>query len=101
MEYFGDSMKSFAQRRYKFATDGVLDDGLTYEDFSARDGEIVSAIRCHFDGDELKKIAFAAYSRENSHIHAGKCIVKILAFTDSPDKNLLSLPAGLTDTTKR
>lgn len=96
-----DSKKSAAQRRYKFAASGTLPSGLTYEDFSCRDGETVSAIRYYFDGDALKKIAFASYGKVGSRIRARKCIVKILAFSSAPEQNLLSLPSGLIDTTKR
>lgn len=97
-----DSKKSSAQKNYKFVASGELDSGLTYEDFSARDGEIISAIRYYFDGDELKKISFASYGRDkNNRVRTRKCIVKILMFSPSPEKNLLSLPSGLVDTTKR
>lgn len=92
-----DSLKSSAQKKYKFVTSGTLSNGLTYEDFSSRDGETVSAIRYYFDGDTLKKIAFA--TADNGKLR--KCIVKILTFTDSPDQNFLHLPSGLVDTTKR
>ena len=66
---------------------------MTYEDFSSDDG----AIRFYFDGDALKKIAFATSA--NGKIR--KCIVKILSFDSAPEQNLLSLPGGLVDTTKR
>ncbi len=96
-----DSQKNAAQKSYKFVTSGTLDDGLIYEDFANRDGNTVSAIRYYFDGDELKKISFASYGQEGNRVRARKCIVKILSFTDSPEQNLLRLPAGLIDTTKR
>ena len=96
-----DSKKSAATKKYKFVTSGTLESGLTYEDFSCRDGATVSAIRYYFDGDELKKIAFASYATVGNRIRARKCIVKILQFSDTPEQNLLSLPSGLVDTTKR
>ena len=92
-----DSKKNSAQKKYKFVTSGELDSGLTYEDFSCRDGENVSAIRYYFDGDTLKKIAFAASIDGEFR----KCIVKILAFTGEPEQNLLRLPSGLADVTRR
>lgn len=92
-----DSKKSSAQKKYKFVTSGTLSNGLNYEDFSACDGMTVSAIRYYFDGDILKKIAFA--TADNGKLR--KCIVKILQFNSAPEQKLLSLPSGLVDTTKR
>ncbi|MBR4903753.1 MAG: hypothetical protein IKZ53_03710 [Selenomonadaceae bacterium] len=92
-----DSKKNSAQKKYKFVAGGNLDNGLTYEDFSANDGSEVSAIRYYFDGDTLKKISFATSDKGKIR----KCIVKILAFNSSPEQNLLNLPSGLVDTTKR
>lgn len=96
-----DSMKNSAQRKYKLAASGTLSNGLNYEDFSFHEGDTVSAIRYYFDGDALKKIAFAYYSRNGERVQVRKCIVKILSFTAEPERSLLSLPSGLTDTTKR
>ncbi|MBR4151344.1 MAG: hypothetical protein IKT98_00110 [Selenomonadaceae bacterium] len=92
-----ESQNDSAQRKYKFVAEGTLDNGLTYEDFSAKDGSKVSAIRYYFDGDTLKKISFAASDGKKLR----KCIVKILEFSPAPEQNLLSLPSGLVDTTKR
>ena len=88
-----DSKKNSAKEKYKFVASGELDNGLTYEDFNSSSG----AIRFYFDGDALKKIAFATSS--NGKIR--KCIVKILAFSPAPEQNLLNLPSGLVDMTKR
>ena len=92
-----DSKKSSAQKKYKFVTSGTLSNGLNYEDFSARDGMTVSAIRYYFDGNKLKKIAFA--TADNGKLR--KCIVRILSFDSAPNQNLLRLPNGLVDKTKR
>ena len=92
-----DSKKSSAQKKYKFVASGTLPNGLSYEDFSARDGMTVSAIRYYFDGDTLSKIAFA--TADNGKLR--KCIVKVLKFNSTPEQKLLSLPSGLVDTTKR
>ncbi|MBR2518848.1 MAG: hypothetical protein IKE46_03555 [Selenomonadaceae bacterium] len=97
-----DAKKSSSQRKYKLMASGTTPDGLSYEDFAIRDGETVSAIRYQFDGDELKKIFFASYGRnEFGELRARRCLVKILEFSATPDRNLLSLPSGLVDTTKR
>ena len=97
-----DAKKSSAQKKYKLMASGTTPDGLAYEDFATRDGETVSAIRYCFDGDKLKKIFFASYGRnEFGDLRARRCLVKILEFSATPDKNFLSLPAGLVDVTKR
>ena len=88
--------------RYEFVTAGELDGGLTYEDYRARDGEELSAIRYYFDGDRLVKIAFASYGRDaRGRAQGSKCIVRINEFRAEPDVNLLRLPDGLEDVTKR
>ena len=92
-----DSKKNSAQKKYKFVTGSKLDNGLTYEDFSAKDGESIGAIRYYFDGNALKKIAFATFDKGKFR----NCIVKILEFNSAPEQNFLSLPSGLVDTTKR
>ncbi len=88
--------------RYEFVTDGVLDGGLTYEDYKAsNDGEL-SAIRYYFEGARLVKIAFASYGRDaRGRAQGSKCIVRINEFRAEPDVNLLRLPEGLEDVTKR
>lgn len=96
-----DSRKSSEHRKYKFVASGTLPNGLTYEDFSSRDGNTVSAIRYYFDGDTLKKIAFAYSDNTGNRIRIRKCIVKILSFSPLPEQNLLSLPSGLVDVTER
>lgn len=97
-----DAKKTSAQKKYKLMASGTTSDGLTYEDFASRDGDVVSAIRYLFDGDTLTKISFATYGRnEFGELKARRCIVKIVEFSASPDKNLLRLPAGLVDATKR
>ena len=99
---FSDAKKNSAQRKYKLMASGTSADGLTYEDFASRDGNTVSAIRYCFDGDKLTKIFFASYGRnEFGELKARRCIVKVLEFTATPDKNFLNLPSGLVDVTKR
>ena len=73
-----------------------------FEDFLAQDENKISAIRYYFSGDTLVKISFASYGRnKRGEVKGSKCIVKILEFTNSPNENLLKLPAGLDDITKR
>lgn len=105
-ESFGDNnfteMMNALNSDYKFINSGTLENGLTFEDFLAQDEKKISAIRYYFEGDTLIKISFASYGRNTGgEVSGSKCIVKILEFTDSPDENLLRLPAGLQDVTKR
>jgi hypothetical protein len=87
---------------YKFIKAGTIDGGLNFEDFLAQDSNKISAVRCYFSGEKIVKISFASYGRnEHGEIFGKKCIVKILEFTNSPNENLLRLPAGLADVTKR
>ena len=98
----GQTHRGWILKKYKLMASGTTPDGLTYEDFATRDGDTVSAIRYCFDGDTLKKIFFASYGRnEFGDLKARRCIVKVLEFSASPDQNLLRLPAGLVDATKR
>ena len=54
------------------------------------------------NGEKLIKISFASYGRDKSEkIFGSKCIIKILEFSNVADENLLKLPAGLEDVTKR
>lgn len=88
--------------KYEFVANGVLDGGLTYEDYKARDDDELSAIRYYFEGDRLVKIAFASYGRDaRGRAQGSKCIVRINEFRAEPDVNLLRLPDGLEDVTKR
>ena len=105
-ESFGDNnfseMMNALLSDYKFINSGTLENNLFFEDFLAQDENILSAIRYYFDGDTLVKISFASYGRNSSgEVLGSKCIVKILEFTNSPTENLLRLPAGLQDVTKR
>ena len=105
-ESFGDTnfseMMNALISDYEFINSGTLENGLNFEDFLEQGENKLSAIRCYFDGDTLVKISFASYGRKLSgEVSGSKCIVKILEFTDSPTENLLRLPAGLQDVTKR
>ena len=105
-ETFGDSnfteMMNALKSNYNFINSGTLENNLFFEDFLAQDENKISAIRYYFSGDTLVKISFASYGRNTSgEVKGSKCIVKILEFTNSPSENLLKLPAGLDDITKR
>lgn len=105
-ESFGDNnfteMMNALISDYQFINSGTLENGLTFEDFLAQDDKTLSAIRYYFEGNTLVKISFASYGRdERGEVRGSKCIVKILEFTNSPAEDLLRLPAGLQDTTKR
>lgn len=105
-ESFGDlnftAMMNALISDYEFINSGTLENGLTFEDFLDRDENKINAIRYYFDGETLVKISFASYGRDASgNVKGNKCIVKVLDFTASPNENLLKLPAGLTDDTKR
>ena len=87
---------------YQFANSGALDNGIIFEDFFAENKNKICAIRYYFDGDKLVKISFASYGRDKSDkIFGNKCIIKIQEFSEFADENLLKLPAGLEDITKR
>lgn len=103
---FGDpnftEMMNALTSNYEFINSGELDGGLTFEDFLLKGENNLSAIRYYFNGETLVKISFASYGRnERGEVQGNKCIVKILEFTSSPVENLLRLPAGLQDITKR
>lgn len=105
-ESFGDTnfseMMNALISDYEFINSGTLESGLNFEDFLERGENKLSAIRYYFEGDKLVKISFASYGRNLSGDAVGsKCIVKILEFSDLPNENLLRLPAGLQDVTKR
>lgn len=88
--------------QYKFAAEGALEGGLTYEDYKSDADGALNAIRYYFDGNRLIKIAFASYGRDqHGRVQGSKCIVKIAEFRAEPDESLLRLPAGLEDVTKR
>ena len=97
-----DTDKNIDMIKYEFVNSGKLDNGLDYEDFWANDNGELSAIRYYFESDKLIKIAFASYGLDKNNKAQGvKYIVKIREFTAVPDKNLLKLPNGLEDITKR
>ncbi|MBR3721454.1 MAG: hypothetical protein IKN12_01700 [Selenomonadaceae bacterium] len=87
---------------YSYVGSGSLSGGLSYEDYKSSSGGVTGVIRYYFNGNSLVKIASAEYYKSASGAMEGfKTIVKINEFTASPETNLLKLPEGLKDTTKR
>lgn len=97
-----NSAKSASIPHYDFVNSGRLPNGLQYEDYKSNAQGVVNVIRYYFDGRSLVKIASALYYRKsNGKAEGRKCIIKISAFSAQPEVNLLSLPEGLKDVTKR
>ena len=95
------SAKSAQQAEYKFIAQGKLSNNLFYEDYRADNDGITEVIRYYFDGEKLVKISSASYYKINGKVDGRKCIIKILEFSPTPDRNLLKLPEGVKDETKR
>lgn len=94
--------KSAQQANYNFVAQGKLSENLFYEDYRADNEGVTEVIRYYFEGDKLVKIASASYYRKsNGKIDGRRCIIKILEFVPTPDRNLLKLPEGVKDETKR
>lgn len=88
--------KNSQQAEYKFVAQGELSDNNFYEDYRAGDTEIV---RYYFKGDELFKIA--SYTISENGTEGRRCIIRIDKFLDTPNEDLLQLPKGVKDVTKR
>lgn len=87
---------------YEFLGSGSLDNGLTYEDFVSDDSNMFSAVRYYFDGDDMKRIAFASYIKKDGEIEGyTKSVIDVIEFVPTADQSYLSLPAELKDKTKR
>ena len=95
------SAKSAQQAEYKFIAQGKLSNNLFYEDYRADNDGITEVIRYYFDGEKLVKISSASYYKINGKVDGRKCIIKILEFSPTPDRNFLKLPDGVKDETKR
>ena len=86
---------------YTYVKGGNLSDGLVYEDYKGSYDGRTHIIRYYFQGNTLVKIAAADFYRIGGSIDGHKCIIKIKEFTGTPDTNLLRLPTGVEDVTKR
>ena len=87
---------------YEFLDSGSLDNGLTYEDFVSDDSKMFSAVRYYFDGNDMKRIAFASYVKKDGDIEGyTKSVIDVIEFVPTADQSYLSLPAELKDKTKR
>jgi len=94
--------KSLEQGNSQPAGNGTLSDGTFFEDYkNVKDG-VTEIVRYYFSGDKLIKISSASYYRDDSgKIEGRRCIIKIQEFSGSVQTNLLNLPEGLKDETKR
>ena len=93
---------------YQKVKTGKDSDGLEYADFKASNISEVNSdvfldvIRYYFKDGQLVKIYAGRYSRDDQGKVSGtRTIVNITEFIDAPQEELLKLPAGLTDVTKR
>ena len=97
-----DEQKSARLSRYKQISAGKLKDGVFYEDYKTATNGANAVIRYYFTADKLTRIASASYIRRgDGKIDGQKCIIKILEFSAVPTKDLLKLPDGVKDETKR
>ena len=98
-----NSNENSQQAEYKFVAQGKLPDGNFYEDYRADlGGGNVEIVRYYFEGDKIFKIASASLDKTP----AGKeyvrhYIIEIAEFSPAPEENLLQLPKGVKDVTKR
>ncbi|MBO6177941.1 MAG: hypothetical protein J6O04_02040 [Selenomonadaceae bacterium] len=91
-----------ANATYFYAGGGALPNGLSYEDYKSSAGGFTGVIRYYFNGNDLVKIAATEFYKNNSgNLEGAKHIIKIKEFVSEPDQQLLKLPEGLSDTTKR
>ena len=94
--------KSAEQNKYRFIAAGNLENNLSYEDYRTDNDGVTEVVRYYFLGDKLVKIASASYSKNiDGKIDGRRCIIKINEFSAVPNRDLLNLPAGVKDDTKR
>lgn len=94
--------KAAGMPSFRYVGSGWLNNGLNYEDYRSDSNGVFEAVRYYFNGYTLVKIASATYyTNSKGELDGTRCIIKIDEFSPTPDKNYLSLPAGLKDTTKR
>ena len=94
--------KSAEQNKYRFIAAGNLENNLSYEDYRTDNDGVTEVVRYYFEGDKLVKIASASYSKNlDGKIDGRRCIIKINEFSAVPNRDLLNLPAGVKDDTKR
>ena len=97
-----NSNENSQQAEYKFVAQGDLPNGKFYEDYRADIEGKSEIVRYYFDGDELKKIAAASLELTPSgKEYVRHCIIEIDTFSPAPEENLLQLPKGVKDVTKR
>ena len=97
-----NEIKSAEQNKYRFIAAGNLENNLSYEDYRTDNDGVTEVVRYYFKGDKLVKIASASYSKNlDGKIDGRRCIIKINEFSAVPNRDLLNLPAGVKDDTKR
>lgn len=96
-----DDYKSSDSPEFQYVTSGWLDNGLNYEDYRSKDGDISEAVRYYFNGYNLMKISAIRYWRNEKGVMEGeKTIIRIDEFTPTPTKELLALPPGVKEKKK-
>lgn len=97
-----NSQKYAGSPVFRYVTSGWLNNGLNYEDYSYRNGNVFEAVRYYFNGYNLVKIAAATYwENDKGVMEATKVILKIDEFSATPEVAYLNLPEGVKDNTKR
>lgn len=84
------------KRVYNRAGSGTSEDGLQYFDMKADTGDanVLSAVRCYFDGDVIKKIAVAHYNTnsETNETKWMRTVIEVEEFSTNPDPKYFKLP---------
>ncbi|MBQ7705198.1 MAG: hypothetical protein IJT73_07225 [Selenomonadaceae bacterium] len=102
-----NSNENSQQAEYKFVAQGEIEDEDDnynfYEDYRADlDSGKVEIVRYYFKDNELKKIASASLDKTPSgEDYVRRYIIEIEKFSPVPEENLLQLPKGVKDETKR
>lgn len=97
-----NSKKAANEPIFRYVNSGWLNNGLTYEDYSCRQGDVFEAVRYYFKDYALVKIAAARYWTNSKGVMEGtKTIIRINEFSPIPDKTYLELPEGVKVSGKR
>lgn len=88
---------------YSLVNSGTLRSGLSYEDYAASEGGRYYAARYYFDQGRLVKFASVSFPELLDMAQGGieQSFITIEEFSPVPDKQYLSLPAGLKVVTER
>lgn len=83
------------EENYSRAGSGTNDESLNYFDVKSKnDSNALKAMRFYFDGDTIKRIAIAEYSKNlnSDEIKGNRSIIEIEEFNSNPDENYFKLP---------